>query len=106
MKRQHKLLSLVAELQRCGSRNGQAMQQTVSEVWETLRRDAIGESNPPSRAALAAVVVQSKVAAQLLTADEHEQLLALADLVLDRYEQRTKPPNKLGKLIAGIVKEL
>ncbi len=82
------------------------MKQTVSEAWDALRRDSISESTLASRAVLAAVVIHSNVAAQLLTVEEHNQLLVLADLVLDRYEQRTHPPNKLGKLIAAIVKEL
>src|SRR4051812_46242439 len=100
MKKQGRLLPLIGELRSCGTRNGEAMRQTVTEAWEALRRDPISESNPASRAVLAAVVIHSKVAAQVLTVEEHEQLLKLADLALDRYQQRISPPNKLGKLIA------
>ena len=82
------------------------MRETVSQAWDELRRDDIAEASVPPKSVLMAVVINSKVAAQLLTIEEQAQLSKLADLVLERYQQRTSPPNKLGKLIAGIVKEL
>jgi hypothetical protein len=42
---------------------------------------------------------------QLLNSSEQSQLKALVQMALDRYEQQTNPPNKLGKLIAGLIKE-
>ena len=45
-----------------------------------------------------------RVVARLLNVTEQEQLRVLVNLALDRYEQQTNPPNKLGKLIAGIIK--
>ena len=35
--------------------------------------------------------------AQLLNEAERSQMLALAKAALERYQQKTNPPNKLGK---------
>jgi hypothetical protein len=43
--------------------------------------------------------------APLLNEAELAQMLALADKALERYQQRTHPPNKLGKIIAAALKE-
>ena len=52
---------------------------------------------------MGALLLQDHRFARLLNVTEQEQLRVLVNLALDRYEQQTNPPNKLGKLIAGII---
>ena len=42
---------------------------------------------------------------QLLNDAERGQLQSFVNLALDRYEQQTNPPNKLGRLLAGCIKK-
>ena len=59
----------------------------------------------PTVPVMAALVLHDDRFRSLLNPSEQEQLHALIQLALDRYEQQTNPPNKLGKLIAGLIKE-
>jgi hypothetical protein len=56
-------------------------------------------------AVLAGVILQDEPFARLLNEAERAQLAALAKAALERYQQRTHPPNKLGKIIAAAIKE-
>jgi hypothetical protein len=104
--KQKRLLPLVAQLGCCTARDGIAIREAVSEAWEVLRRESFSPMSKPSSAVMAAVVINSKLIGRLLTNAERVDLLKLADLALERYEQQTNPPNKLGNLIASIVREL
>ncbi len=69
--------------------------------------DAKRSHRSPSRRLpiLAALLLQDHRFARLLNATEQEQLHGLVNLALERYEQQTNPPNKLGKLLVGIIKD-
>ena len=54
---------------------------------------------------LAALVLRDEVTATLLTTEELGQLLALGELALTRYRERTQPLNPIGRLIAATIKE-
>ena len=41
----------------------------------------------------------------LLDETERAQLVALGKVALERYQQKTNPPNKLGKTLAASLKE-
>ena len=104
--KQSSLSPLATELGKCRSRNGKAIAQALAQSWEVLRKDSVTGMNKPSMAAvLAASILNNYLLGQLLTAPEREQLARLAGLVLERYEQRTSPPHKVGSLIAGVLKE-
>jgi hypothetical protein len=106
MKQESKLLKLANELKNCSSRDAKAFRDTASEAWTSLCDQKLGEGNKPSAAMIAALVIHSTVIGQLLHSEEREELMRLAGLALGRYEQRTNPPNKIGNLLAGILKEL
>ncbi|MEQ2010129.1 MAG: hypothetical protein ABMA26_25380, partial [Limisphaerales bacterium] len=59
----------------------------------------------PSPAVMAALVLHDENIAKLLNAVERVQLLALSEAAQERYQQKTKPPNQLGKTIAASLKE-
>jgi hypothetical protein len=60
----------------------------------------------PSRAVIAALCVITPRELKLLTLEEEKQFTQLADVALQRYEQLINPPNKVGNLIAGVLKEI
>lgn len=98
------LLPLLAELKVCRSRDNALSAQRLSESWERFRNQALAE-NKPTTAIMAALVLDDPAFAQLLTTAEHTQLIALTKSAIERYQQKTNPPNKLGKLIAASIKE-
>ena len=99
------LLPLVAKLQTCASHNAGISREVFLECWDELRREDVTPFIKPTAPVMAALVLHDDTFAQLLTGVEQAQLLALVDLAIDRYEQRTHPPNKLGKLLAGSIKK-
>jgi hypothetical protein len=94
---------LIARLKACPARDASITRERFLEGWETLRREEV--TSKPSLPILAALVLQDDRFAQLLNEVEQAQLLTLVNRALDRYEQETNPPNKLGKLIAGSLKK-
>ena len=99
------LQPLVARLRACPTHETNLSRELFIECWDELHRDDITPLIKPTIPILAALVLHDDRFATLLNAAEHAQLLGLIKLALDRYEQQTQPPNKLGKLIAGILKE-
>jgi hypothetical protein len=79
--------------------------QLIADSWTHLRCETLNQDDAPSPAIMAALLLNNTIIAQLLTKAEQEQLIALVDLAIERYEHRTNPHNKLGNLIAGILKE-
>jgi hypothetical protein len=98
------LLPLVYSLQRCPSRQEGVSAQLMGDVWDRLKTESLSHTNRPAPAIMAALVLHHGTIGELLTGPERSQLLALANLAVERYEQRTNPPNKLGNLIAGTLK--
>ena len=101
----HTLLPLVAKLKTCASHNAGISREQFLECWDELWREDVTPLLKPTAPVMAALVLNDDRFAQLLTGAEQAQLLALVDLAIDRYEQRTNPPNKLGKLLAGSIKK-
>jgi hypothetical protein len=96
------LLPLLARLKACPAHNTFVSRELFLECWEALRREDVTPLRKPTVAIMGALLLHDH---RLLNATEQEQLHALVNLALDRYEQQTNPPNKLGKLIAGIIKK-
>jgi len=99
------LLSLVTKLRACPAHDASISRELFLECWTKLQREDVTPLIKPTLPIMAALVLYDDQFAPLLTAAEQAQLLALVNLAVDRYEQKTNPPNKLGKLIAATIKE-
>ena len=99
------LLPLAALLAQCPSRDGRATSEIVGEAWDDLRQMSFMQMDEPSSAVIAAVMINNKVIGEILAPTEHKELLRLAQLVQQRYQERTNPNNKVGNLIVGVLKE-
>ena len=73
----------------------------VSPTWDT----GWERGTEPAPAVIAGLVLHDENIARLLNVTERAQLLALSTVALERYQEKTNPPNKLGKTIAASLKE-
>lgn len=101
----HPLLPLVQELRACPSRDTTLTEKSLREAWDKFKAGGWDAGRQPPFSVLAALVLHDEVAATLLTTEEHGQLLALGELALNRYRERTQPPNHLGKLLAATIRD-
>jgi hypothetical protein len=101
----HPLLPLVQELRACASRDTTLTEKSLREAWDQFKADGWTPGAYPPFSVLAALILHDDAAATLLTTEEHGQLLALGELALNRYRERTQPPNQLGKLLAATIKD-
>ena len=99
------LLPLVARLKACPTQDRSFSEQQLREAWERFKHTGWDRGTEPRPAVIAGILVQDEDIGRLLTSTEHAQLLALCALALERYHQKTKPPNQLGKTIAASLKE-
>ena len=99
------LLPLVAKLKACPSLDSSCSEQQLLEAWERFKHTGWDRGTEPRPAVIAGLLVRDEDIARLLTSTEHAQLLALCALALERYHQKTKPPNQLGKTLAATLKE-
>lgn len=99
------LLLLVQELRACPSRDTRLTEKSVRDAWDQFKADGWTPGAYPPFSVLAALVLRDEVTATLLTTEELGQLLALGELALTRYRERTQPPNPIGRLIAATIKE-
>jgi hypothetical protein len=99
------LLPLVEKLKACPSHDEDFSREMFLECWDELRREDVSAFIVPTVPVMAALVLNDERFKQLLDETEQSQLSALVNLALERYTRKTNPPNKLGKLIAGIIKK-
>ena len=99
------LLTLVAKLRACPTHDASVSCEKFLAGWDALRREDVTPFLKPTLPVMAALLLSDVYFKQLLNEAEQTQLLALVSLALDRYDQQTNPPNKLGKLIAGSIKQ-
>jgi hypothetical protein len=99
------LRPLLALLSQCPSRDESISHALLTESWDRLRNESLRHITTPSPAIMAALVLNDRTVGRLLTGSEHGQLLELANLAIERYEQRNSAHNKIGNLIAAILKE-
>ncbi len=97
--------AILATLKACPSHHASVSRERFLEGWAELCREDVTPFLKPTVPVMAALVLHDDRFRSLLNPSEQEQLHALIQLALDRYEQQTNPPNKLGKLIAGLIKE-
>ena len=97
--------TIVATLKACPSQHASVSRERFQAGWNELCREDVTPLIKPTVPVMAALLLHDDRFRALLNPSEQEQLHALIQLALDRYEQQTNPPNKLGRLIAGIIKE-
>ena len=99
------LLPLVAQLKACPTQDNSFSEKLLLEAWERFKQTGWERGSYPSAAVMAGLVMHDEHVADLLTATERSQFFALSTVALERYQQKTNPPNQLGKTIAASLKE-
>jgi hypothetical protein len=100
------LLPLVIQLKSCPAQDDRITTKRLLETWDSFKQIAPDQGDTISSAMMAGLILYDpETFASLLTAAEQEQLITLGLIALERYQNRTNPPNKLGKLIAAAIKE-
>ena len=100
------LLPLVTRLKACPAQDDRLTTKRLLETWASFKQIAPEHGDSISSAMMAGLILYDpETFASLLTPAEQEQLITLGLVALERYQARTNPPNKLGKLIAAAVKE-
>jgi len=100
------LLPLVTRLKACPAQDDRITTKRLLETWDSFKQIAPDQGDTISSAMMAGLILYDpETFASLLTAAEQEQLITLGLIALERYQNRTNPPNKLGKLIAAAIKE-
>ena len=100
------LLSLVTRLKACPSRDGTFSEKALHESWACFRKVAPEHGDEITPAMIAGLILYDEEQfAQLLNEAERSQMIALSKVALERFREKTNPPNKLGKIIAAALKE-
>ena len=100
------LLPLVAQLKACLSLDNSFSQKTLIETWNCFKQLSPEQGDEITPALMAGLVLYDEQQfARLLNEAERSQLAALGKVALERYQQKTNPPNQLGKTIAASLKE-
>ena len=95
--------SILAVLKGCPTRHASVTREQFLAGWSELQAERL--SHQPTLPLMAALLLHDDRFRQLLNDPELSQLQSLVQLALDRYEQQTNPPNKLGRLLSGLIKE-
>ena len=99
------LQPLVARLKACPAQASTLSREVFIARWDELCREDVTPFSNPTIPVLAALILTDERFAALLNEPDRAQLRSLVRLALDRYEQQTNPPNKLGKLLADIIQK-
>ena len=100
------LLPLAANLKACPACDSTFSEKLLIATWGSLKQAALEQGDELTPSIMAALILfDEEQFAQLLDEAERAQMLALAQAALERYRQKTNPPNKLGKIIAAALKE-
>lgn len=100
------LLPLVAKLRACPVLDNSITEKMLVETWNAFKQINPEHGDEITPAVMAGLVLSDEEDfAQLLNEAERSQLVAMGRLALERYQQKTQPPNKLGKILAAALKE-
>lgn len=97
--------SIMAALQACPAHESTVTRELFLECWDELRREDVTPFSQPEVPVMAALVLHHDGFARLLSQAELERLRSLVQAARERYAQQTNPPNKLGRLLAGLIKK-
>ena len=95
--------SILAVLKSCPTHHASVTREQFLAGWAELQGERLGHQ--PTLPIMAALLLHDDRFMPLLNDTELSQLQALVQLALDRYEQQTNPPNKLGRLLTGLTKQ-
>lgn len=99
------LQPLVTRLRACPTHYTTVNRERFLEAWEDLKRETSSQLRQPTMPVMAALILDDDRFAQLLKPEERAQLKQLIAVALERYEQQTNPINRVGKLLAGLIKD-
>ncbi|MBI3852715.1 MAG: hypothetical protein HY298_20875 [Verrucomicrobia bacterium] len=100
------LLPLVTKLKACPTLDDSFSQKLLIETWGCLKRTDLEHGDELTPSIMAGLVLfDEEHFVRLLNEAEHSQLAALAKTALERFKEKSNPPNKLGKTIAAALKE-
>jgi hypothetical protein len=99
------LLPLVAQLKACPTQDSSFSEKLLTDAWEQFKHTGWDRGTEPTPAVMVALVLHDEHVAKLLNTAERVQLLALSTIALERYLEKSNPPNQLGKTIAATLKE-
>jgi len=100
------LLPLVETLKACPACNERLTTKVLFETWASFRQISLEHGDTVTPAVLVGVILYDpEIFAPLLNGVEQAQLAALGKTALERYQQITNPPHKLGKTLAAALKE-
>jgi hypothetical protein len=99
------LLTLVEKLKACPAHDNSFSGELLLQTWASFQQADPEEGNEPSPAILAGLILYDEQFARLLNEAERARMTALARVAWERYQEKTNPPNKLGKIIAAALKE-
>jgi len=101
----HPLQPLVEKLTACPARDERFSQKTLVATWDCLKQTDLENDDELTPSIMAGLVLYDETQfAQLLNEAEHAQLAALARTALQRFQEKSDPPNHLGKTIAATLK--
>ena len=93
--------AIVATLRACPTHHASVSRERFQGSWAELCREDVTPLLKPTIPVMAALLLHDDRFAALLDSSERDQLDSLIQLALDRYEQQTNPPNKLGRLLTA-----
>jgi hypothetical protein len=100
------LLPLATRLKACHTQDQRITSRLLTDLWGCFRNINLEHGDTVTPAILVGLILYDPgTFASLLNRAEHAQLQALGQRALERYQQQTNPPNKLGKTIAAALKE-
>lgn len=100
------LLPLFTQLRACPSLESSFSEKLLAEAWERFKHTGWERGSLPTTSIIAGLLVHDENVPKLLTPVEHAQLLSLCSNALERFHERTNPPNHLGKTLAATLKEI
>ena len=99
------LRPLVARLKACPTQDSSFSEKLLLEAWERFKHTGWDRGTDPTPAVMAGLILHDENLARLLNAAERVQLLALSEVALERFQEKSNPPNQLGTTIAATLKE-
>ena len=97
---------LVQNLKLCPTVEASITPKLVHEIWDCLREIKPAQGDEVTSAMLVALILFDEESfAELLTAQQLDQLHSIAGQALQQYELAIKPKNQVGQLLATTIKE-
>ena len=97
---------LVQNLKLCPTAETTITPKLVNEIWDCMRKLDPEQGDEVTPAMLVALILFDEESfAELLTAEQLDQLHIVAGQAMQQYELAIKPKNQVGQLLATTIKE-